>query len=64
MSWCVCVCASWCGSGCNTGVSLPGCRAHESVKGWDDPRHSKYYCVIVQVGAVGGRRLARAVAGL
>jgi hypothetical protein len=26
-------------------------RAHPSVKGWEDPNNSKYYVVIVQVGA-------------
>ncbi|PNW80986.1 hypothetical protein CHLRE_07g338250v5 [Chlamydomonas reinhardtii] len=32
-------------------IVMENTRAHESVKGWDDPRHSKYYCVIVQYTA-------------
>ncbi|GIM03695.1 hypothetical protein Vretimale_8363 [Volvox reticuliferus] len=32
-------------------IVMENTRAHESVTGWDDPRNSKYYCVIVQYTA-------------
>ncbi|EFJ41241.1 hypothetical protein VOLCADRAFT_107762 [Volvox carteri f. nagariensis] len=32
-------------------IVMENTRAHESVKGWEDPRNSKYYCVIVQYTA-------------
>ncbi|KXZ54798.1 hypothetical protein GPECTOR_4g869 [Gonium pectorale] len=32
-------------------IVMENTRAHESVVGWDDPYHSKYYCVIVQYTA-------------
>ncbi|KAG2434874.1 hypothetical protein HYH02_012074 [Chlamydomonas schloesseri] len=53
-------------------IVMENTRAHESVTGWDDPKHSKYYCVIVQYTArlhadklkvalceLGGRRFGR-----
>ncbi|GIL54987.1 hypothetical protein Vafri_10665 [Volvox africanus] len=53
-------------------IVMENTRAHESVTGWDDPRNSKYYCVIVQYTArlhadklkvgvqeLGGRKLGR-----
>ncbi|KAG2490808.1 hypothetical protein HYH03_010730 [Edaphochlamys debaryana] len=53
-------------------IVMENTRAHESVKDWSDPYHSKYYCVIVQYTArlnadklkmalmeLGGRRFAR-----
>ncbi|GLI67325.1 hypothetical protein VaNZ11_011512 [Volvox africanus] len=32
-------------------IVMENTRAHESVTGWEDPRNSKYYCVIVQYTA-------------
>ncbi|GFR50353.1 hypothetical protein Agub_g12562, partial [Astrephomene gubernaculifera] len=32
-------------------IVMENTRAHPEVRGWEDPRHSKYYCVIVQYTA-------------
>lgn len=37
-------------------IIMENTRAHPSVQGWEDPKNSKYYVVIVQVGAPGGVR--------
>ncbi|GIL82865.1 hypothetical protein Vretifemale_11767 [Volvox reticuliferus] len=45
-------------------IVMENTRAHESVTGWDDPRNSKYYCVIVQVQHEATVVLASVITGM